>query len=104
MSKKEYLQYVLADLKESIEHEVAFDSYIDETWTHTIWLCQYPNHVNNRVRCDGGETSRYWFDKRNISAELRAIAKGFPDVDYIVFRCGNKRPQYKIIEASKYRA
>lgn len=104
MSKKKYLQYVLEALKESIEETVAWNPEIENNWTHTIWLCKYPSYVCSSVACDGGERSRYWLDKRMSASEYAAILKGNPDVDYFVFRCGNKRPRYIIVEASKYAA
>lgn len=104
MSKKKYLQYVLEALKESIEETVAWNPEIENNWTHTIWLCKYPSYVCSSVACDGGEHSRYWLDKRMSASEYTAILKGNPDVDYFVFRCGNKRPRYIIVEASKYAA
>ena len=104
MSKKKYLQYVLEALKESIEETVAWNPEIENNWTHTIWLCKYPSYVCSSVSCDGGERSRYWLDKRMSASEYAAILKGNPDVDYFVFRCGNKRPRYIIVEASKYAA
>lgn len=104
MSKKKYLQYVLEALKESIEETVAWNPEIENNWTHTIWLCKYPSYVCSSVACDGGERSRYWLDKRMSASEYTAILKGNPDVDYFVFRCGNKRPRYIIVEASKYAA
>lgn len=104
MSKKKYLQYVLEALKESIEETVAWNPEIENNWTHTIWLCKYPSYVCSSVACDGGERSRYWLDKRMSASEYTSILKGNPDVDYFVFRCGNKRPRYIIVEASKYAA
>ena len=104
MSKKKYLQYVLEALKESIEETVAWNPEIENNWTHTIWLCKYPSYVCSSVSCEGGEPSRYWLDKRMSASEYAAILKGNPDVDYFVFRCGNKRPRYIIVEASKYAA
>lgn len=104
MSKKKYLQYVLEALKESIEETVAWNPEIENNWTHTIWLCKYPSYVCSSVACDGGERSRYWLDNRMSASEYAAILKGNPDVDYFVFRCGNKRPRYIIVEASKYAA
>lgn len=104
MSKNKYLQYVLESLKDSIAHEISLNPDIEKNWTHTIWLCKYPSYTCSKVACDGGEPSRYWLDKRMIASEYASILKGNPDVDYFVFRCGNKRPRYIIIEASKYAA
>jgi|GEM_PF-2747857 len=103
MSKKKYLQYVLEALKEPIEHEVSFNPEIEDNWTHTIWLCEYPSYVCSSVACDGGERSRYWLDKRMSGTEYACIFKANPDIDYIVLRCGNKRPRYIIVDGSKYR-
>lgn len=103
MSKKKYNRYVLEDLKEMIEHEIAWNPEIEKSWTHTIWLCEYPSYVCSVVACDGGEHSRYWLDKRMSGTEYACIFKANPDIDYIVLRCGNKRPRYIIVDGSKYR-
>lgn len=103
MSKKKYNQYVLEALKDCIEQEVSWNPEIENNWTHTIWLCKYPSYVFASVACDGGETSRYWLDKRMSDSEYSCIFQANPDIDYIVLRCGNKRPRYIIIDGSKYR-
>jgi len=102
MSKKKYNQYVLEALKDCIEHEVSWNPEIENNWTHTIWLCKYPSYTCAEVACDGGESSRYWLDKRMSASEYYCMLKANPDVDYFVFRCGNKRPRYIIVEANKY--
>jgi hypothetical protein len=101
LTKKQELALSLLDFKSVIEECVAADTSKFDAWTHTIWTCHY-TYNGAYVACHGGETSRYWFDKRICASELRGMMKGNPKTEYFVFRRGAKRPQYTIIAAAKY--
>lgn len=101
LTKKQELALSLLDFKSVIEECVAADPSKFDAWTHTIWTCRY-TYNGAEVVCHGGESNRYWFDKRINASELRGMMKVNPKAEYFVFRRGAKRPQYTIIAAAKY--
>jgi hypothetical protein len=104
LTKKQELELVLLDCKRLIEDVVTeADGFGNESHDYTLWACRYTyNSPGIEVSCVAGEPTRYWFDKRISPVELRGIMRQFPETEYFVLRCGGKRPQWKIIEASKH--
>lgn len=103
ITKKQELALALADYRECIEVTVFCNPQTYDAWTHTIWTCKWPHAAGQVIRCHGGEPNRYWFDKRITASELRGCIQLDPEAEHIILRRGNKRPQYTILDAKKYR-